>query len=105
MRKCLVMAVSLLAVTPLAAQERDDALIAAAKNQLASRLDDPEDVRFRNVFVSRRAGVPVACGEVAAKSSDAGGRGFVRFVGAGSLGVFLPADVDDFGALWRHFCG
>lgn len=107
MRKRLVVAVLLFAVAQVAvlAQEPDEALIAAAKDQLVARLQDPDNAQFRNIFVSGRAGVPVACGEVTAKPTGAGSGSFVRFIGAGSLGVFLPGDVDDFGALWRHFCG
>ncbi len=107
MRKRLAMGLLLFVMAPVAssAQEPDNALIAAAKERLIARLQNPTNAQFRSVFVSRRAGVPVVCGEVAAPPSGAGSGNFVRFVGAGSLGVFLPGDVDDFGALWRHFCG
>ncbi|MFQ5774610.1 MAG: hypothetical protein ACE5GS_08845 [Kiloniellaceae bacterium] len=78
--------------------------IAYNQDLLKRRLREPESARFRNVFFSRKAGVPVACGEVEAKTASGAMSGFQRFVGAGSVGVFLPGDVDDFETLWRHFC-
>ena len=87
-----------------AAQMSDEGWIAYNQDQLRSRLPDPESARFRDVFISRKAGVPVACGEVSARTVTGEYSEHVRFVGAGSLGAFLPGDVDDFEALWRHFC-
>jgi hypothetical protein len=105
MTKRLILVFALLGAGPALAQGADQALIARNQEQLKTRLPDPGSARFRAVFVSRHAGVPVACGEVAAKTVTGEDSGFMRFVGAGSLGVFLPGDVDDFDALWRHFCG
>lgn len=107
MARSVVLALALLVLAPAAvrAQMSDDAWIAYNQDQLKSRLPDPESTRFRGVFLSRRAGVPVACGEVSAGSATGGQGDYERFVGAGSLGAFLRADVDDFDALWDHFCG
>ena len=89
----------------VADQAREQALIDYNINQVKERLTEPELAEFRGVFFSERAGVPVACGEVNVRSSAGRETGFLRFVGAGSLGAFLPFDVDDFDGLWRHFCG
>ena len=84
----------------LADQAEEEGWIAHNQELLRQRLEDPADVVFRETFFSRKAAVPVACGEV--KLPEAAG--FQRFVGAGSVGVFLPGDVADFDALWGHFC-
>lgn len=89
----------------LHAAEDEAAWIAYNKDKVLERLPDPDSARFRNLFFSRNAGVPVACGEVNAKTASGTFSGFVPFVGAGSLGAFFPGDVDDFDALWQWFCG
>ncbi len=86
------------------AESEDEAWIRTNKDLLKHRLSDPESARFRHVFLSRKAGVPAACGEVDAKRPAGAYAGFQRFVGAGSVGVFFPGDVDDFEALWAFFC-
>ena len=105
----LILALLLLALAAAPGRAETEAerqgWIAYNQDLLKQRLDDPESARFRGVFFSRKAGVPVACGEVDLGADAGGDTGFQRFVGAGSVGVFLPADVDDFKALWQAFCG
>ncbi len=84
----------------LADQAEEEGWIALNQDLLRQRLEDPAGAVFRETFFSRKAGVPVACGEVKLPDSA----DYQRFVGAGSVGVFLPHEVDDFDALWRHFC-
>ena len=84
----------------LADQAEEADWIAHNQDLLRRRLADPAAAVFRESFFSRKAGVPVACGEV--KMPEAAD--YQRFVGAGSVGVFLPDEVDDFDALWGHFC-
>ena len=86
------------------AEDQEQGWIAYNKDLLKQRLRDADSAEFRNVFFSRKAGVPVACGEVNAPTASGAMSGFQRFVGAGSVGVFLPWDVDDFDTLWGHFC-
>ena len=103
----LVVAVSLSLGSTTSFVRADDQAqgwIAYNQDLLRQRLREPDAAEFRNVFFSRKAGVPVACGEVNAKTDSGAMSGFQRFVGAGSVGVFLPWDVDDFDALWAHFC-
>ena len=101
-RPLLALLLLALAAAPVRAETEAEKQGWIAYNQdlLKKRLADPESARFRNVFFSRKAGVPVACGEV--KLPEVAD--FQRFVGAGSVGVFLPGDMDDFDALWGHFC-
>lgn len=93
-----------LTVGQVQADDQDQGWIAYNTDLLKQRLRNPDSAEFRNVFLSRKASVPVACGEVNATTESGVMSGFQRFVGAGSVGVFLPWDVDDFDTLWGHFC-
>ena len=101
-RQALILALILAfaASGAFADQTEEQAWIAHNQELLRQRLEDPAGLDFRETFFSRKAGVPVACGEV--KLPEVAD--FQRFVGAGSVGVFLPGDMDDFDALWGHFC-
>lgn len=71
---------------------------------VAKRLKDPDSAQFSNDYVSYKIGAPVACGTVNAKNSFGGYAGSQRYIGAGTLGVFLSSDVSDFDSLWRKLC-
>lgn len=86
------------------AAEDDEGWIAYNRDLLKQRLRHPELAEFRGLYLSRKGGVPVLCGEVNARNSDGSESGFQRFLGAGSVGVFFPDEVDDFQALWSTFC-
>ena len=105
-RTALAGGVFALALSGAAVSADDEAAgwIAYNKDLLRQRLVAPDSARFREVFFSRKAGVPVVCGEVDSKDATDAYTGYERFVGAGSVGVFFRWDVNDFEALWRHFC-
>ena len=86
------------------AAEDDAGWITYNRDLLKQRLRHPELAEFRGLYLSRKGGVPALCGEVNARNSDGSESGFQRFLGAGSVGVFFPDEVDDFEALWRTFC-
>ncbi len=54
---------------------------------LKRRLKDPDSALFRNLYVSRKLGAPIVCGEVNAKTSFGGYLGFQRFLGASAAGI------------------
>lgn len=102
----LLIVVACASVSPIAvrAAENDAGWIAYNKDLLKKRLRHPELAEFRGLYLSRKGGVPALCGELNARNSDGSESGFQRFLGAGSMGVFFPDEVDDFEALWRTFC-
>ena len=106
MRELLLLPLALLVLGtgPALADAEEEAWIAMNLEQLRGRLIHPDSAQTRGVFISRKAGVPVVCGEVNTLIAAGEETGFEPFIGAGSLGVFLPFDVDDFAALWGHFC-
>jgi hypothetical protein len=75
------------------------------KKLVASRMKDPNAVKFENVFFSDKYGSPATCGSVNGKNSFGAYMGFERFIGLGSsMGPFLESDVSDFDGLWRQIC-
>jgi len=77
-----------------------------AKDRMKGRAKDPGSVQFRNIFVSRSAGVPVVCGEVNAKNSFGGYGGYQRFFSAGEIQV-VEKDMaaGEMDKSWDKFCG
>ena len=110
MRLVVILVAALLAA-PAAAGEfvgrlsaKEISWIRVNQDRLRAQLKDGESARFRNLFVSRAGGAPVACGEVNAKNALGGYAGFQRWLGAGSVGQFLETEVDDFRRVWASFC-
>ncbi len=72
-----------------------------------SRLKDRQSAEFRHMRFSDATGTPVTCGQVNAKNSFGGYRGFQGFIAGGpdrSL-VFLEDQVKGFEAARRELCG
>ena len=82
------------------------AWIDKGKNAVKKKLKDPKSAQFRKVFFHRGSGnIPVTCGEVNAKNSFGGYKGFQRFVSGGEIKLtFLESEVDDFEKIWRQLC-
>jgi hypothetical protein len=75
------------------------------KKLVASRMKDPDSVKFEDVFFSDKYGSPATCGSVNGKNSFGAYGGFERFIGLGSaMGPFLESDVSDFDKLWKQIC-
>jgi hypothetical protein len=75
------------------------------KKLVASRMKDPDSVKFSDVFFSDKFGTPTTCGRVNATNSFGAYSGYQRFIGVGStMGPFLESDVSDFDKLWRQMC-
>lgn len=90
------------AAEPLTGQELS--WITKNRELLKSRLKDPSSAEFKDETISRATGAPIVCGEVNAKNGFGGRNGFQRWIGAGTVGVYLEQDVKDFGKLWAKIC-
>ena len=76
-----------------------------AKGVVKQMLKDPSTVQFQNVFVSRKAGMPIVCGRVNAKISFGAYSGYQRFVsGAEQRLTFLENEVEGFIPMWQQLC-
>lgn len=76
--------------------------IAIGMTAIQERMKDPGSVKFRNVKFHRgKLNIPVCYGEVNAKNSFGGYRGFQRFIAAGDQFAYVESDIADFDNLWR----
>jgi hypothetical protein len=83
------------------------AWIETGKEQIKTKLKDPDSATFRNVHFYSGGGVPVTCGEVNAKNSFGGYNGFERFIAAGSQLAVLESDMkspSELDEVWARFC-
>lgn len=84
------------------------AWIEKGKEAIASRLKDPNSVKFQGVYFSHPAGFPpLVCGQVNAKNSFGGYSGFQRFISASTSELsFLESDMEkrEFEKTWAKLC-
>lgn len=105
MRKLIYTAVMVaIAATASAADAKETVWVERSKDAVKAKMKDPNSAQFRNVYFSRSGGVPVACGEVNAKNSYGGYRGYQFFIAAGDSLTVLESEVSDFKALWQQLC-
>ena len=62
--------------------------LAAEQARIREMQIDPESVRFRDAFVSRKPGRPVVCGEINYKNSVGGYVGYQRFIWGEGVQLF-----------------
>jgi len=79
------------------------------KDHVRARLKDGDAAKFRNIRISYKLNgtTPIVCGEVNSRNSFGAYVGFQGWIGAGSVGQYLAADMapGEFPKLWRQFCG
>lgn len=86
---------------------RQYAWIERGKDQIKTRLKDPDSASFREVHFYSGGGVPVTCGEVNSKNSFGGYTGFERFIAAGSQLAVVESDMtspSELAEVWEKFC-
>lgn len=102
----IVFAVAAGCSSEISESEKEGRYILSRKTEIRGSLKDPSSAEFRNVFVSRKGGAPVVCGEVNSKNSFGGYVGFQRFVSFGTINVIesqmAPGEMD---ATWMKICG
>lgn len=77
------------------------------QEEITKRLKDPESAKFQEVFISRKSGEPIVCGQVNGKNGFGGYSGFERFISAGKLFNILESDMaeGEMDKSWLEFCG
>lgn len=80
--------------------------VAKALDFMTRDLKDPLSVQYRDVFLSRSPRGDIVCGEMNAKNSYGGYRGFVRFYSDGVVRGFDENDArrDRFNSIWDDLC-
>lgn len=79
---------------------------AIEQEDLRSRLQDPDSVKFRRDYVSTLRRTAVLCGEINYKNAVGGYVGFQRFISGATLQVFEEAvGISAMERLWSVMCG
>ena len=76
------------------------------KGRIKNRLKDSESAKFRNIFISKKIGSPIVCGEINSKNSFGGYSGYQRFVSGGTIQV-IESDMakGEMDSTWLQVCG
>lgn len=87
-------------------ESKDQAFLTEQQESVRRTLKDPQSAQFSEVYISRIAGTPSACGYVNAKNSFGGYVGRRRFMAENGR-VFVEDSDDDkaFNLLWPLRCG
>lgn len=76
----------------------------SAKENLKRRLRDPDSAVFSDVYLSKKAGAPVACGKVNANNGFGGKTGPQRFIAGGVVATESDMTPSEFGKSWAMLC-